>query len=90
MNYGTKQFEIAKTDDFDEILINGLTRFIEDSAEIFFTPLQKIDDHIFGDVLVIKYDGTKVYLRKRLVKSENAQEDIQIIPNGKFFINYFL
>lgn len=76
--------ETRNLDDFSEYLVTNAKRLLEESEEVYFIPRQKYGDHIFGDIEVIAYAGTKMNFLKQLLTAEGAREDANVIPDGNY------
>lgn len=75
--------ETSTIDDFPEFVVNTARQYLEEADQIFFTPRQKIDNHIFGDIQITKYNGDKVVLLRELMKREGVKMDDNDIPLGE-------
>lgn len=75
--------ETSTIDDFPEFVVNTARTYLEEADQIFFTPRQKIDSHIFGDIQITHYNGNKVDLLRELIKKDGVKIDDNYIPLGK-------
>lgn len=74
--------ESTNINDFEGYLVEIAKQLIDESAEIFFEPCQKMGEHIFGDIQITKHTSSKVNLLKELSKREGVAIIEQHIPPG--------
>lgn len=84
LNFATMTYDTHCINDFPEYLVNNAKQMIEEAAEIYFTPCQKIGKHIFGDVSITTYSGKKKDLLHMLTKTDSVQAGEAFIAKGKF------
>lgn len=77
------EYETIKIQDFSEFIVDYARQCIEEAARIYFIPLQKIGNHIFGDIHIRKYDGSKSSLLHELQKRDGIKIDEHHIPLGE-------
>lgn len=78
------EHEIENADRFNDFLNTYAKRLLDEASEIYFKPMQKMDDnHIFGDIQIVKHTGQKVDLLRELVKRDGVRIDENDIPFGK-------
>lgn len=96
-------YEKNEIPDFPEYSVTNAIKLIEESAEIYFFPRQKMGEHIFGDIHITKYSGHEVDFASELANTDNAKIIDKFIQTGKqlnychfsiskhstVFINYF-
>ncbi|XP_031626476.1 uncharacterized protein LOC116342844 [Contarinia nasturtii] len=80
LNFATMAYESFGISDFPEYLITKAKQLIEEAAEIFFMPSERIGDHVFGDLRITKYCGKKIDLLYELAKTENIKIGTFPIP----------
>lgn len=87
LNYGNAEYEVKNSDRFNDFVNMYTSQLFDEASEIYFIPLQKMDDdHIFGDIQIVKHAGHKVDLLRELVKRDGVRIDEHDIPFGKLII----
>lgn len=89
MNYAQRTDDVWNVSNFSEFSLTIAQRIIDEAAEIYFTPRQKMGKHIFGDIRITEFKGHKTDLLHELVKSGDAKVDKDYIPTGNLFWNFF-
>lgn len=86
LNYGKAEYAVENADRFNEFLTTHAKQLLDEASQIYFKPLQKMDDnHIFGDIRIKKHTGHKVDLLRELAKRDGVRIDEHDIPFGKPF-----
>lgn len=87
MDYAKGEYEIENIERFSEFLSAFAKQLLDETAETYFRPLQKMDDdHIFGEIQIVKYTGHKVDMLRELIKRHSdgvKADDEHEIPFGK-------
>lgn len=83
-NYRKTEYEIESANRFNDFLNTLAKQLLDEASEILFKPLQKMDDdHIFGDIQIVKHTGYKVDMLKELKKGDGVKIDEHDIPFGE-------
>lgn len=80
LNFVTMKFDTFDIVEFPEYVVTNAKQLIEEAAEIFFMPRQKIGEHIFGDIRITQHTGHKIDLLHKLAKTDNVKESEFPIP----------
>lgn len=75
--------ETQTADEFSEFVITSARQLIEEAAEIYFIPRQRMGDHIFGDIKLTFYKGITLDLMTEMALREGVKSDDFFIPKGK-------